>query len=69
MVDGRQNGISRGMFLEEMSQLFANLGCKAAYNLEGGHCAFMTRGANVISKPYRPGKDISDGIFICESEA
>ena len=60
MVDGRQNGISRGMFLEEMSQLFANLGCKAA---------FMTRGANVISKPYRPGKDISDGIFICEPEA
>lgn len=69
VVDGRQPGLSRGMFLEEMSQLFASLGCEAAYNLDGGHCAFMTRDANVISKPYRPSKDISDGIFICEPEA
>lgn len=69
VVDGRQPGLSRGMFLEEMSQLFANLGCKSAYNLDGGHCAFMTRGSNVISKPHRPSKDISDGIFICEPEA
>ena len=69
VVDGRQPGLSRGMFLEEMSQLFADLGCKAAYNLDGGHCAFMTRDANVISKPYRPSKDISNGIFICEPEA
>ncbi len=69
VVDGRQPGLSRGMFLEEMSQLFASLGCRAAYNLDGGHCAFMTRDANVISKPYRPSKDISDGIFICEPEA
>ena len=69
VVDGRQPGLSRGMFLEEMSQLFADLGYKAAYNLDGGHCAFMTRDANVISKPYRPSKDISNGIFICEPEA
>ena len=44
VVDGRQAGYSRGMFLEEMAALFENLGCKAAYNLDGGHCSFMTMG-------------------------
>lgn len=68
VVDGRQSGYSRGMFLEEMSRLFADLGCKAAYNLDGGHCSFMTRGVNVISHPYKPDKNISDGIFLCEPE-
>lgn len=66
VVDGRQPKLSRGMFLEEMSQLFASLGCKAAYNLDGGHCAFMDRGTSPVSKPYKPTKAISDGIFICE---
>ena len=69
VVDGRQPGTSRGMTLEEMSQLFANLGCKVAYNLDGGHCAFMTKGNQVVSDPYRPGKSITDGIFICEPTA
>ncbi len=68
VVDGREPNKSRGMFLEEMSLLFENLGCKAAYNLDGGHSSFMTLGADVISDPYRPNKDTSDGIFICEPE-
>lgn len=69
VVDGRQAGTSRGMTLEEMSQLFADLGCKVAYNLDGGHCAFMTKDDQVVSDPYRPSKSITDGIFICEPEA
>lgn len=69
VVDGRQSDYSRGMFLEEMSKLFADLGCKAAYNLDGGHCSFMSMQDNIISHPYKPQKEISDGIFICETEA
>lgn len=68
VVDGRQNGISRGMFLEEMSQFFADLGCQAAYNLDGGHCSFMTKETTIANHPYKPSKNISDGIFICEPE-
>lgn len=68
VVDGRQWGYSRGMFLDEMSRLFADLGCQAAYNLDGGHCSFMTKDAAVVTRPYKPSKDISDGIFICEPE-
>lgn len=57
---------SRGMFLEEMSQLFEQLGCKAAYNLDGGHCSFMTFQGKVANHPYKPEHEISDGIFITE---
>ena len=66
LVDGRSKGYSRGMTLEELSKVFENLGCKSAYNLDGGHCSFMTMGSRVANKPYKPSKDISDGIFIGE---
>ena len=69
IVDGRQEGYSRGMFLEELSQLFEDLGCKAAYNLDGGHSSFMLMQSKVISHPYRPKREISDGIFLCEPKA
>ncbi len=69
VVDGRSAGYSRGMYLEEMSKLFAELGCRAAYNLDGGHCSFMTKGISFVNNPYKANKDISDGIFICEPGA
>lgn len=65
VVDGRQDG-SRGMFLEEMASLFEQLGCKAAYNLDGGHCSFMTMKDQVANHPYKPEHEIEDGIFITE---
>ena len=66
VVDGRIKNYSRGMFLDEMSQFFEDLGCKAAYNLDGGHCSFMLWGDKTINRPYKPEQDISDGIFITE---
>ena len=66
VVDGREPGRSRGMFLDEMSRIFADLGCKAAYNLDGGHCAFMTLGNDIANNPYKPSKDISDCIAVIE---
>ena len=41
-VDGRQGAWSRGLTLEQFSQLFEDLGCTAAYNLDGGASATMT---------------------------
>lgn len=66
VVDGRQDGYSRGMYLEEMSKVFSDLGCKVAYNLDGGHCSFMTYKDKVVNNPYTPSDDICDGIFIVE---
>lgn len=64
-MDGRQDN-SRGMFLDEMAGLFEKLGCKAAYNLDGGHCSFMTLKDRVVNHPYRAGHKVEDGIFITE---
>lgn len=65
VVDGRQDS-SRGMFLDEMANVFEQLGCKAAYNLDGGHCSFMTLQDQVVNHPYKPEHTIEDGIFITE---
>lgn len=64
-VDGRQEE-SRGMFLDEMARLFEQLGCRAAYNLDGGHCSFMTFQNQVANHPYKPEHTVQDGIFITE---
>lgn len=65
VVDGRQNS-TREMFLDEMFQLFEQLGCKAAYNLDGGHCSFMTLQDKAANHPYKPEHEVPDGIFITE---
>lgn len=65
VVDGRQSS-SRGMFLGEMADLFESLGCSIAYNLDGGHCSFMTYRDTVANQPYKAEKTISDGIFFTE---
>lgn len=68
LVDGRQSEMhySRGMTLTELAKVFENLGCKAAYNLDGGHCSFMAMNGAIVNHPYKPGKDISDCIYIGE---
>ena len=65
LVDGRQDS-SRGMFLDEMAKVFEVLGCKAAYNLDGGYCSFMTMKNQVANHPYKPEHEVEDGIFITE---
>lgn len=51
VVDGRQDGYSRGLKIEELAKLFADLGCKAAYNLDGGASAVMTFNDAIYSRP------------------
>lgn len=65
LVDGRQDN-TRGMFLEEMAKVFEELGCKSAYNLDGGHCSFMTFQGKVANHPYDAEYEITDGILLTE---
>lgn len=65
VVDGRQES-SRGMFLDELAGVFESLGCRCAYNLDGGHCSFMTLNDKVANHPYKPEHPVEDGIFITE---
>lgn len=61
-VDGRQTGYSVGMTLAELSEVFANLGCKAAFNLDGGATAEMIFEGELVNKPYKGGRQSSDII-------
>ncbi len=66
LVDGRQPGYSSGMTLTELSGLFYDLGCKTAYNLDGGQSAVMVFLDAWVNRPYRDGRKVSDIIYIGE---
>lgn len=51
VVDGRQDGYSIGMTIEELAQYMLDLGCVTAYNLDGGMTSCMYFNGNVISMP------------------
>ena len=36
VVDGRNEGYSRGVTVTELAQIMADLGCACAYNIDGG---------------------------------
>ena len=67
LVDGRQKGYSEGMTLTELSQLFYDLGCKEAYNLDGGDTVAMAFGTDLVNHP-EPDvpRSVSDILYICE---
>ena len=66
VVDGRQPGYSVGMSMKQMSQLFYDLGCQAAYNLDGGQSATMTFSDGIADQPYKGGRRVSDIVYIGE---
>ena len=67
LVDGRQKGYSLGMSLTELSRLFSDLGCKAAYNLDGGDTVAMTYQDALLNHPEaNPPRSVSDILYIGE---
>lgn len=65
--DGRQAGYSIGLTLAEMSEIFSSLGCKVAYNLDGGDTVAMTfRGALVNRPEESEPRAVSDILYIGE---
>ncbi len=64
-VDGRQGKqYSIGMTLAELSKLMESLGCKLAFNLDGGESAVLYWNGGIYNSPYEGGRKISDIIFI-----
>jgi exopolysaccharide biosynthesis protein len=51
VVDGRSTGYSKGMTLTQFAQVFADLGCTAAYNLDGGGSSEMYFMGRVVNNP------------------
>ena len=64
VVDGR--GESAGITLPDLSRLFYDLGCTAAYNLDGGNSSVMVWQDAVINNPSGGGRESSDALLIAE---
>ena len=64
-VDGR-NDESKGASMERLAILMQNLGCKAAYNLDGGQTSLMAIGSRMVNKPSDGGRSSSDYIMIVD---
>ena len=65
VVDGRQADWSRGLDIRQLAQLFADLGCRAAYNLDGGASATMTFDGQLINRQSKY-REIGDILLIKE---
>lgn len=65
VVDGRQ-AVSHGLTLVELAQLMESLGCRAAYNLDGGASAHMYWKNDILNSPSGGGREMSDIIYIAK---
>ncbi|MGO3042513.1 phosphodiester glycosidase family protein [Ancrocorticia populi] len=51
VVDGRDDGYSRGVTMTEAAELMVSLGCETAYNLDGGGSSTMYFNGEVVNQP------------------
>lgn len=67
VVDGRREGYSEGATLERLARIMEELGCRAAYNLDGGMSSSMVfRGATRSRPPDTEPREIQDAVMACE---
>jgi exopolysaccharide biosynthesis protein len=68
VADGRQPGYSDGLSFKQMSQLFYQLGCKVAFNLDGGQsCVMVFNGKYIDNKTINNERPQSDIIYIASA--
>ena len=68
VVDGRDTGYSQGLTMVQLANLMKELGCTAAYNLDGGQTAQMVFDGEMVNQPYQNGRVVSDILYIGEVE-
>lgn len=66
VCDGRRPSYSYGCTFEELAQVFSELGCQAAYNLDGGGSAVMLLNGALANSPSGSGRALSDIILVGE---
>lgn len=67
VADGRQYGYSNGASLETLAQIFVELGCETAYNLDGGGSAFMAFNGERVNRQ-SSNRRLGDLLVIGETE-
>lgn len=65
-VDGREENGSDGATMKKLASIMEELGCKAAYNLDGGRSSAMTFGDELVNTPCHGGREDTDIIYIGE---
>lgn len=65
VIDGRNPEYSKGATMEETAQIMAELGCRLAYNLDGGASSLMIREGKLISLPSKS-RLVTDMIVLRE---
>ena len=68
-IDGRKTGYSNGLTLHEEAQLMESLGCKVAFNLDGGQTTQLYWNDSMYNVPYKGGRNTSDIIYLIEPPA
>lgn len=63
VVDGRQKK-SRGVTLRELALLMESLGCKQAFNLDGGNSAHFFWKDDILNQPSGGGRSVADIIYV-----
>ena len=68
VVDGRSRGYSMGVTMTDFADMFKELGCTDAYNLDGGGSSTMYFMGRVVNNPLGNNKErgTSDILFIAE---
>ena len=64
MQGDRKQAENTGLTLEELSRFMFNLGCKQAFNLDGGQTACMYFNGKVLNAFGRATRSIHDIIYI-----
>ena len=67
-IDGRQAEYAIGLDMNETAKLMEDLGCKAAFNLDGGRSTQMTFLGDMVNDPYKQGRYVGDIILVREPE-
>lgn len=63
VVDGRDEGYSRGATLPELGEILAGLGCTTGYNLDGGGSSVMIFDGEVVTQPSNGGERATSDIL------
>jgi exopolysaccharide biosynthesis protein len=65
VVDGRDEGYSRGVTLTELADIMIGLGASTAYNLDGGGSSTMYFNGTVVNQPSNGGeRGTSDILYV-----
>ena len=63
VVDGRDEGYSRGVTMTELAGIMSDLGCRVAYNLDGGGSSAMYWDGRIINRPSNGGERATSDIL------